>query len=552
MKQFYTYLFVAALFNSQFTLGQKVSWQKNIKSNTQDFLSQLSTTLDGQYLLSGSAIQNNSQLSKNQNLGYDFHIIKMNQQGQPVWDKYFGGDKHDFLTATTATQEGGFLLAGTSYSGAGFQKKSKSHGGSDIWIIKIDENGEEQWQKTLGTEAEEDVKSVIQTVDFGYFIAGNTQNKEGAFGSKDVWLVKLDKTGKVINQIYLGGEGLDEVEKMIPTKDGGALIGIYSRSVIADNIARRSKKEKNIDEENHSNKTNTTINEADAALLLPTTYEPKTTENFGEGDFWVVKLNKEGKVEWQKNFGGKNDDHIKTLSSSETGFIIAGESRSSSSGNKRMAIKEGSDVWVIALDHNGEEIWQKGFNFNNRDVLMSLNTISDASGIKTKGFLLGGYTQTEGKPEKNDETFWMLYLDNKGEEVWRKYVEGTDRQNEERLADAILNKDGSYILAGTTAPELGQENWKVVKLQDNQIEQLIEKQEMRIYPNPVEEYCYVEIGVEFKEATIVIYDMTGKLTYQTKTLNSVTKIDTHNLPQGTYIVTAKTENKSITNKILKK
>ncbi|WP_188618759.1 T9SS type A sorting domain-containing protein, partial [Cloacibacterium rupense] len=100
--------------------------------------------------------------------------------------------------------------------------------------------------------------------------------------------------------------------------------------------------------------------------------------------------------------------------------------------------------------------------------------------------------------------------------------------------------------------ELGKENWKVVKLGDKQLEQLIEKQDMRIYPNPVEDYCYVEIGVEFKEATITVYDMTGKLAYQTQTKNRVTKLNTSNLPQGVFVVIAKTENKSITNKIVKK
>ena len=64
---------------------------------------------------------------------------------------------------------------------------------------------------------------------------------------------------------------------------------------------------------------------------LSTTYQPKATENYGEGDFWVVKLNKEGKVEWEKSFGGKEDDHIRTLANTDTGFIIAGESRSSNS-----------------------------------------------------------------------------------------------------------------------------------------------------------------------------------------------------------------------------
>ena len=265
-----------------------------------------------------------------------------------------------------------------------------------------------------------------------------------------------------------------------------------------------------------------------------------------------MKLSKEGKIEWENSFGGKEDDHLRTLANTDKGFIIAGESRSSTSGNKKSNIKEGTDLWVIVLNELGEEQWQKGFNFKNRDVLMSLNTINDATGNKTKGFLLGGYTQAEGKVQKNDETFWMLYVDSKGEEVWRKYVEGKEKKQEERLVDAQLNRDGSYILAGTSAEELGKENWKVVKLGDKQVEQLIEKQDMRIYPNPVSDYCYVEIGVEFKEATINIYDMTGKLAYQTKTKNRVTKINTARLPQGSYIVTADTENKSTSKNIIKK
>ena len=560
--------------------AQEVAWQRNIKSNTQDFLSQLTTTIDGQFLLSGSSIQANTQQpsTTNQNNGYDFHVVKMNQQGQLVWEKYFGGNQHDFLTAATSTQEGGFLLAGTSYSDEGLQKKNKSKGGSDIWLIRLDENGDEQWQKTLGTEVDEEAKSVIQTIDLGYYVAGNIQSKKGAFGSKDVLLVKLAKNGKIINQLYLGGKGLDEVEKIIPTKDGGALVGIYSRSSKIENgelkieieerdsPTGRRQNEASLDEE-PKEETNLAINqpstknhqqttkESNPSILIPTTYHPKSTEHYGEGDFWVVKLSKEGKVEWEKSFGGKEDDHLRTLANTDTGFIIAGESRSGNSGNKKSSIKEGTDLWVIALNELGEEQWQKGFNFKNRDVLMSLNAISgkkEDGSWNTKGYLLGGYTQTEGKVQKNDETFWMLYVDNKGEEVWRKYVEGKEKKQEERLVAATINRDGSYVLAGTSAEELGKENWKVVKLGDKQLEQLIEKQDMRIYPNPVADYCYVEIGVEFKEATINVYDMTGKLVYQTKTKNTVTKINTANLPQGSYIVTANTENKSITNKIVKK
>uniref|UniRef100_UPI001625D341 T9SS type A sorting domain-containing protein n=1 Tax=Chryseobacterium bernardetii TaxID=1241978 RepID=UPI001625D341 len=282
------------------------------------------------------------------------------------------------------------------------------------------------------------------------------------------------------------------------------------------------------------------------------------SENFGEGDYWIVKLDKTGKVEWEKNFGGKGDDHIRTLALTSNGYIIGGESRSERSGNKTVGIEEGTDLWLISLNERGEEQWQKSYNFKNRDILMGMSVIqSQESRAKnqeiTKGILLGGYTQAEGRIEKDDETFWMLYLDGNGNEQWRKHVAGESRQKEERLSDLKLNRDGSIILAGTSAKELGKENWKIVKLGDKQVGDLIEKYDIKIYPNPVSDYAYVEIGYDFKEADIMLYDMSGRQLQNFKTKNRVTKMNTQALVQGAYLVMIKTDNnKTATAKLIKK
>ncbi|QYK15980.1 T9SS type A sorting domain-containing protein [Chryseobacterium chendengshani] len=518
MKKLYTGAFLIC--TAAVWCAQEVVWQKDIKSSTQDFLSQVTTTIDQQYLITGSSIQAKKLTSENkQNNGYDFHLVKLNQQGEEVWEKYFSGQNHDFLSATVATQEGGFLLAGTSYSGKSSDKKDDAKGGSDIWLIRINEFGDELWQKTLGSAQDEEAKAVIQTTDFGFFVAGNVQNAPKGYGSKDVLISRLDKNGKELSQIILGGKGLDEVEKMIPTIDGGALLGIYSRS---------------------------------------NTGGSKKTENFGEGDYWIIKLNKDGKVEWEKNFGGKGDDHLRTLAMTSTGYIVGGESRSERSGNKTAGIEEGTDIWLISLNEKGDEQWQKSYNFKNRDILMGMNVIQrkdERAKNKdlTQGILLGGYTQAEGRIETDDETFWMLYLNQDGNEQWRKHVKGESRKREERLSDIKLNRDGSIILAGTSAEELGKENWKIVKLGDKQLDQLIEKQDIKIYPNPVSDYCYVEIGFDFKEADITIYDMGGRQLQSLKTKNKVTKINTQNLIQGAYLVTIKTDTNETANaKLIKK
>ena len=508
--------------------AQEIAWQKDIPSSTQEFLSQITTTIDQQYLISGSSIAPSKGSGNAQNRGYDLRLMKLNQQGETVWEKYFSGNNHDFAASTISTQDGGFAVLATSNSTKGFDKKNDSKGGSDLWLIRINEFGDELWQKTIGDASDEEARAVIQTTDMGFFVTGNVTLREPhdtlkGYGSKDVLIVRLDKNGKELSQLILGGKGLDEVEKMIPTKDGGALLGIYSRSNIGGS---------------------------------------KKTENYGEGDFWVIKISNDNKVQWEKNFGGKGDDHLRTLALTSTGYLIGGESRSERSGNKTAGIEEGTDLWLISLNERGEEIWQKSYNFKNRDVLIGMSVIhnpsTDNNQPSTKGILLGGYTQAEGKIESDDETFWMLYLDHNGNEQWRKHVKGESRKREERLSDIKLNRDGSIVLAGTSAEELGKENWKIVKLGDKLIDQLIEKQDIKIYPNPVSDYAYVEIGFEglregVFEAEITVYDMGGRQLQSLKTKNKVTKINTQNLIQGAYLVSVKTnDNKTASAKLIKK
>lgn len=546
MKKLYIGAFF--LFGIITVSSQQTLWQKDIQSSTQDFLTQLSITIDGQYLVAGSSMQPSKISVANQNMGYDFHVMKLNQQGQQVWEKYYSGNSHDYLSATVATQEGGFLLAGSSYSTAGNDKVSKSFGGSDIWLLKTDEEGNEQWQKSLGTKYNDDVKSVTQTTDMGSIVIGNTNLSDKGFGGSDVVVYKLDKNGKVVYQKVIGGTESDEIEKVIPTKDGGCLIGIYSQSGKYKGSAKDPVKAK----EFHKNSSD---QNTDPSQEVEVEFYGKQTENYGVGDYWIIKLDKKGTVEWENNFGGREDDHLRHMALTENGYVIGGESRSESSGNKRPSLKEGTDLWLVTLNEDGTEKNQYSYNFGNRDILMSMDVIKNREGTQTKGYLLGGYTMAEGKKSQDDEKFWMLYIDEEGKEEWRKYVEGKTKKKEERLVSAKLQNDGSFILAGTSADELGAENWKIVKLGDKDLDDLVEKQEIRIYPNPVEDYCYVEIGFPLQdneEAEIMLHDMSGRKMQTIKTKNKVTKINTAVLPQGVYVVTATTASKVVNTKIVKK
>ena len=548
MKKRFTSILVLG---SAVLLAQQVSWQRDIASNTQDLLSTMTSTIDRQILLSGSSIQSpsagNGQPSTNN--GYDYHLLKLNQQGQKVWEKYFGGSRHDYLMSSVATQEGGFAIIGTSFSNQSGDKKENNLGGSDVWMLRLDENGNELWQKTFGTKSNDDASAVVQSTDQGFFVAGSFVSAPGsrAFGSKDVFVFKLEKDGKLKQTTLLGGTSVDEVSDMIATPDGGAVLLVYSTSPMMNDKLSMI----NDDDIFTANHQLSTIHR-----------QPKTEESFGGGDYWIVKLDKNANVEWQKSYGGSGDDRPKSVVYTDTGYLVAGETTSPSSGNKKDDIKEGTDLWVLNLDKQGNELWQKSYNFGNRDVVMSVSEIKEQrekNKETTKGFLLGGYTQAEEKVKKDDEKFWMLYIDHNGKEEWRRYVEGKEKKNEERLVSARFQRDGSYLLAGTSADQLGEENWKVVKLGGKALEDLAEHHDLRIYPNPVKDYCYVEIGAGGLEngsvgengAEIVLTDMSGRQVQTLKTNNPITKINTSKLPQGVYVVTAKTQNKKLTAKIVK-
>ncbi|MEN2436852.1 T9SS C-terminal target domain-containing protein, partial [Weeksellaceae bacterium A-14] len=269
--------------------------------------------------------------------------------------------------------------------------------------------------------------------------------------------------GNIERQLILGGVGSDEVESILATADGGCLLGIYSTS---------GKYEGLVPEKVRYMEFTTGISSDRGEEKAEDTKEPeeihyyaKQSDHYGIGDYWIVKIDKSGNVEWEKDFGGSGDDHIRTLTRTSYGYVVGGESRSETSGNKRTGLKEGTDLWLLALDENGEEMWQKSYDYSTRDILMSLKNIETKDG-ETKGLLIGGYSQAEGAKKKEDYAFWMVYTDKEGQEQWRKIVEGTSRKAEERLVSAEMTVDGQYILAGTSAEESGKELWKVVKLGD--------------------------------------------------------------------------------------
>jgi len=293
--------------------------------------------------------------------GGDFWIVKTDSSGNEEWSKTFGGERDDWARSVIQTSDGGYALAGGT--------DSYGAGGEDFWIVKTDSSGNEEWSKTFGGADSSGAESIVQTSDGGYALAGVTMSY-GA-GGVDFWIVKAESSGNEEWSKTFGGADYDFAESIVQTSDGGyALAG--------------------------------------------------STESYGAGgfDFWLVKTDSSGNEEWSKTFGGENDDWAySVVQTSDGGYVLAGSTMSYGAG--------GEDFWLVKTDSSGNEEWSKTFGGVNRDWARSVIQTSD-----------GGYALAGG---------WLLKTDSSGNEEWSKTFGGA---NGGTAWSIVQTSDGGYALAG--------------------------------------------------------------------------------------------------------
>ncbi len=412
-------------------LAQDISWEKSYGGRQADYLFDLQPTADYGFILAGSSLSQKTGTKDSKGSGnLDYWIWKMDESGALDWQQSFGGSGSDLLKSVRLTGDGGFILGGTSNSTivkgtmasdvAEGGKNEASRGGNDFWIIKLDAKGHEVWQRTLGGSAQDDILAVVPTRDGGYLAGGSSASEDNgdktsrSRGNMDYWIVKLDKDGKTQWQQTFGGPYADLLRAMQATTDGGYILGGYSNSP--------------------SGAGGKQIND-------------KSQDNYGEGgDYWILKLDKDGKIQWQQAFGGDGDEQLFALvQTRDNKYLVGGSSASGATGNKNKTNRSGSDIWLLELDENGNTTWQQTYDFGKGDFLCSIVENDDHT------FLLGGYAKSEGtKDDEGINDYIAFKIDAKGEELWRKTV---GSEGEDILSKVVETRDGGYLLAGTSNPE---------------------------------------------------------------------------------------------------
>ncbi len=191
--------------------------------------------------------------------------MKLTESGAIQWKKAYGGSNNDWPYSIQQTNDGGYIMTGFTMSNNG--DVFGNHGDRDCWVVKLNGTGAIQWQKSLGGSGPDEGWSVKQTSDGGYIVAGGSASNNGDVignhGYYDVWVVKLSGTGAIQWQKSLGGSNTDNAKCIIQTLDGGYIV---------------------VGGETESNDGDVSV-------------------NYGNPDFWIVKLDGNGSIEWEKSLG---------------------------------------------------------------------------------------------------------------------------------------------------------------------------------------------------------------------------------------------------------
>jgi hypothetical protein len=373
------------------------------------------------------------------------NIDKILSSDQNVWTKTFGGKKRDGCFCVQQTSDSGYILTGYT--------NSYGAGDFDLWLIKTDVFGNNEWDKTYGGEDWDYGESVQQTSDGGYIVVGKTRMYNSL---EDIWLIKTDSKG---NKEWDKAFDLGTYEygfSIQQTSDGGyILVGdIFSWGYPMAKIAFWL-----IKTDQYGNKQWDKIysgsddcggrcvrQTSDGGFIIT-----GGTNFYGAGmrDLWLIKMDNNGNEEWNKTFGGKNWEQGQYVQqTSDGGFIISGSVDQYAGGP--------NDLWLIKTDSNGVLQWDKTFGGSDDDEAHSVQQTSDG------GYIIGGFTLSYGSGYFD---FWLIKTDKDGNEMWNRTFGGT--AFDEGWIVQQTTDNGFIICGHTCSYGAGSDDMWLIKTDEN-------------------------------------------------------------------------------------
>ncbi|GAA4450156.1 lipoprotein [Nibrella saemangeumensis] len=394
---------------------------------------------------------------------------------QKVWDRTFGGSAEDRLYKIVATTDGGYLLGGFSYSNASESKSENGKGDRDFWVIKITAIGTKQWDKTYGGSGEDDLSFILPTADGGFLLGGNSSSNvsgdksENSRGGLDYWVIKIGANGAKQWDKTFGGNSTEYLRPIISTIDSGYLLVGCSFSNASGEKTENSKGKFDIwlvkigpNGEKQWDKTYGGNEEEVACSVVATpdggflvgarsfsnASSDKLENNRGSFDWWVIKIGTNGTKQWDRTYGGNGwEDIFSIVATNDGSFLLGGRSYSPISGEKSEEGRGGDDYWLLKVSANGVKQWDKTYGGNQWDYLETVVATTDG------GYLLGGSSFSDISGDKSENTrggldWWIVKVAPNGAKQWDRTLGGNA---EDALYAIVPTADGGFLLGGASS-----------------------------------------------------------------------------------------------------
>ncbi|MCS6916778.1 MAG: T9SS type A sorting domain-containing protein [Chitinophagales bacterium] len=499
---------------------------------------------------------------------------------QMEWQRCYGGTEDDIGYSIGITSDGGYVFAGCAGSINGDIAPKTSdmlHGGKcDYWVARTNSKGDILFKRLLdGTESDV-ARKVVQLPSGEFLVAGSTASNDIDVdcnqGDFDVWIVKLSATGDVIWKKCYGGPGYEDFGSMVLTPDGGFAFcaGTSSNS-------------------------------------------GQVSGNQGSSDFWVVKADASGNVQWARCFGGSGYEKAFGIDlTADGGFVVCGFTGSQ---DKQVLCNHSSDFdgWVVRLDGSGNLLWSKCYGGTLLESLYSVAVLSDGS------LLLGGYTTSSDgdlninyggddawllRTSENGQVLWSSVYGGPADEAFSKVLQGSagqliaagysrsasghlpanygdwdcwlmltddngivqfSKNYGGQLADVCydvqLTGDGGLALMGYSAStdtlhdvsgNHGKKDYWLLKLSSlTTLSPLPYTPVIRISPNPANDAVVIYLGAESISARVTVTDLFGRPVFESDLAGSTLSVTTGSWASGTYQVVVRQDNHVYASLLLK-
>ncbi|MDD2965725.1 MAG: T9SS type A sorting domain-containing protein [Bacteroidales bacterium] len=494
----------------------QLEWQNCFGGSDEDYASDIASCGNG-YLLAGRTESNDGDIT-NSHGGREGWVVRIDNTGNLQWQRPFGGSSDDFWIRIIPAPNNQYYLLGISNSSNGDIDYDPYPLSPDYWIVKTDSSGNILWSKILGGTGGEWLTNGVVTTDGGIVAIGYTNSDDGDisnyYGAYDMWMVKLNAQGEKQWDFTLGNEYYDYAWAIIQTSDGGFLVGGTSKFTQGGNLS---------------------------------------CNLHGGAEAVVVKLDSLRNIEWSQCYGGSLDDITNRLIETNDGYVFAGTIWSGD--GDVTSYHGGGDIWVVKIDFDGSIVWQKCLGGTGYETPTNICVESDGSYV-VFGITQSNNGDVSGNHNIDPTIYdiWMVRLSSGGEFVSQQCIGGI---GDEQLEFGVVQKgDGDYVIAGQMnwgptydvscthqSVPLESDYW-VFEIKDTAVglsELPAGNGKLEVRPNPADDRVVLSYTLPAAKegALLTLTDVQGRRikAVELHEMQGEEVFDTHNLRPGIYFYT---------------